>query len=171
MAVCPVPSVTGRALRTVVSVRDSVPATFRAGKNGGRLRSGNPGNKGGRRYKDDTIEALSELIAEEGPSVVAEIMKGRVKYHFTGHCSECGAESKGPTDMEGLLKAIEYKAPSPDTRLRSVEIAAKIAWGDKTTIEVVSPEVKERLLATIDVLVRTFGDDHPIIDAVSQVWG
>lgn len=138
---------------------------------GALLTGGQPGNRGGRRYKDDTIEQLGELIAEKGPAVVRQIMTGLVEYEFRGICTKCGQESEEPLEVKALLEALSHRTPSPDTRLRSVEVGAKIAWGEKTTVELVSPDVRERLLATIDVLVREFGDDHPIIEAVSQVWG
>ena len=73
--------------------------------------------------------------------------------------------------MKALLEALSHKTPSPDTRLRSVEVGAKIAWGEKSTVELVSPDVKQRLLATIDILVLRLGADHPVIEEVSEAWG
>lgn len=152
------------------AAQTAVPRLVPQPHGGALLAGGLKGNRGGRRYKDDTIEKLSELVAEQGPSVVGEIMRGEVRYTYKGTCSKCGEESEGPADVKALLEVLSYRTPSPDTRLRSVEVAAKIAWGEKSTVELVSPDVRERLVATIDVLVRELGNDHPIVEAVSQVW-
>jgi Fe-S cluster biogenesis protein NfuA len=138
---------------------------------GGALLSGGiPGNKGGGRYKEETIEALGSLVRKHGPDLIRDIMTGTVKYNFVGTCSHCGEESEGPTTLSDALEAVSKQIPSPDTRLRSVVDAAKIAWGEKTSIEMVSPDVVSRVQATADVLLRMLGKDHEATKAVSLIW-
>lgn len=127
---------------------------------GGALRVGNPGNKGGGRRKAETLDKLDELLALHGPGLVAEIMTGTVKYNFVGTCSHCRKESTGPTNIKEFLDAVSLRTPSPDTRLRSIEAAAKIAWGDKTEIEIVNhPEVQRRIAALRQALIENFGEE------------
>ena len=85
-------------------------------------------------------------------------MTGKVKYNFVGCCSECGKESVGPTSAKELLEAVSLRAPSPDTRLRSVEAAARIVWGDKSEVEIIDhPEVKRLVSNLANATLEIFG--------------
>lgn len=137
---------------------------------GGALQIGNPGNKGGGRHKEETVEALGSLVRTHGPEIVREIMTGTVKYNFVGVCSHCGESSDGPTTLSEALESVSKQIPTPDTRLRSVVDAAKIAWGEKTSIEMISPDVISRIEATADTLIRALGRDHEVTKAVSLIW-
>lgn len=63
--------------------------------------------------------------------VVRDILTWRVKYDFVGTCPKCDEESEGPTSLGDAFERFKGNLPSHYVRLKAVEAANKIAWGEK----------------------------------------
>lgn len=117
---------------TKLVTEDSVlDVPLRDGRNGGKLRTGNPGNGGGGR-QTAIRERLEILAAEKSLDLIEKMHGGEIVYHFHGVCSKCGAASTGPSEFPDVLKMV----PSPDVRLRAGELPLKYTLGRERVIRV-----------------------------------
>lgn len=113
---------------------------------GALLNGGLPGNIGGTgRPPSEIRKKLADILEEFGPDVVRDILTGKLKYNFVGTCSKCGEESEGPTTISEILEQFKGSVPTPDVRLRAVEAANKIAYGEKIVLTMAHPDVLHRL--------------------------
>lgn len=124
-----------------VSPRKKRPTTKTAGESpalpalipqphGGALYAAGVRGNGGGRPADETRRRFKDILDEGGHNYVRSVVDGEVVYtvNLKEKCEHCGKPPtrEGDTDAR-ILKLL----PSPDTRLRAVEIAARVSIGDK----------------------------------------
>lgn len=96
--------------------------------NGGKLRVGNPGNRGGKgRPKEEIREKLRDLAFGKGIPFLKETMQGNVRVRFVGTCPHCHQESE--PDEKTLEKLEEYVGTTVEHRLKANDQALKFGVG------------------------------------------
>lgn len=139
------------------------------GKNGGQLRRGNPGNKGGNGRTPDALRAkLREIGQKKGIKFLNDLMDGTVQVQLVGQCQHCHKENQMPKDwLKNLLDSI---STSTDQRLKALEQTWRYGLGTASE-EQLSKEVKARLEATLTTLWGQLGYDHPVSREIARIWG
>lgn len=135
-------------------------ANGRRGRNGGRLQSGNPGNRGGPgrpasalrdrlRGSFDQRVAVIEAIADGEPTVHTTVPLSAILPHVT--CSACSGSviARDPSHLE-LIEIDARTSASPRDRLTALDLAAKYGLGSLKEISVES--VRERVRETLAVI-------------------
>lgn len=100
--------------------RGSVGSLTVPGRNGGKLKNGNPGNRGGGRPPEIARADLAKLRDDLGWVTLKRILEGVVPHNVAGKCSHCKKDSVGldATELARLLPTPELQAKVAEATYR-----------------------------------------------------
>jgi hypothetical protein len=119
------------------------------GRNGGTLRAGNPGCRGGTGRTPSALrEALRDLGAQN-LDVLADMARGVVRTELRETCPQCGHEPQGAAKPEDLVASV----PAPADRRGAIDTMFKYGLGtQKEVIDV--DRLRDKLRAVRSIVRR-----------------
>ncbi len=163
-----------------ISGSDTVAVTVQPGLNGGTLKVGNPGNRGGPGSTPNAIRRKLRKMIAKRPGFLAEVMDGnpmvKTRIRLTDvlpevECPNCGESGLAP--KEGTDKDLEITvmvSASPKDRIAAYDTAAKYGLG--TLKEVSVEQVRERLGQTLETIRAQLPPEQAetIVAALRPIW-
>jgi hypothetical protein len=137
------------------SAENSAHVSVQPGLNGGTLRRGNPGNKGGPGRTPDRIRAIARKAL-------------RKNVHLLGHFAAGVAVSERYFEGADGKRKLTLESCSPAERMKAIELLDKIATGEKVPVH----EVRARLSAQLKLIRQTVDADtlERLLPALAEVW-
>jgi hypothetical protein len=119
---------------------------------GGQLRVGNPGNKGGHGRRPDRIKKLALQLLEPRLRLLA---------HFADGVAVSQVEGEG-----GKAKHVLH-SPSPAERIKAIEVLHKIGTGATVSVS----DVRERLKRQVSLIRgQAQWDTEDLLATLAGVW-
>ena len=151
------------------------------GRNGGTLKRGNTGNKGGTgRPANEVRERLLESVRTHSPGVVDDIASGkpvqRARLRVADlvpfvTCANCGEHEIKANDLDAMVAEVDVEiSASPRDRIAALEFASKYGLGPVKEVSVDS--VRERVTDTLDIIQRHVSPEQyaAIVHDIEPVW-
>lgn len=149
---------------------------------GGALRYGGTNRSGGgglppsalreklRGSFESRLKVLEE-IADGEPAQTLELPLRNVLPHLK--CPDCGGEDLQPKDRKAVTVQVRVSA-QPNDRIKAVDVMGKYGLGESNTLQVIHPEVIQRIQGTVQTIQDFPGlsieQREQLLDAIEAVW-